>query len=208
MGREGRDDIDAVLTTRELAKLFKMKGIDINKLDPDSADTPFGERSSAGKLFAATGGVMEAAVRTAHYLLTGRELPAGELKPVRGMDGIKEARLDIGGKEIGVAVAHGLENARRLLEEIKQGKRDLHFVEIMTCPGGCIGGGGQPIGADTEAIKARMQALYKIDKESQLRTSHGNEAIKRLYDEFLGEPSGEKSHELLHTKYVKRDVLL
>ncbi|MFW5701967.1 MAG: [FeFe] hydrogenase, group A, partial [Bacteroidota bacterium] len=208
MGRGGLDDVDAVLTTREFAKLLKMKGIDIRELEPDSADTPFGERSSAGKLFAATGGVMEAAVRTAHYMLTGKELETQAFQEVRGMEGIKEGRININGIEIGVAVAHGLTNACKLLEDVKAGKRDVHFIEVMTCPGGCIGGGGQPIGCDTEALKARMQALYKIDKETSARTSHGNQSIKRLYEEFLGEPLGEKSHELLHTKYVKRDDVL
>jgi iron only hydrogenase large subunit-like protein len=127
---------------------------------------------------------------------------------VRGLKGIKEARVKVGGLDLGVAVASGLGNARRLLEEIKAGRRDLHFVEVMTCPGGCIAGGGQPLAADVEAVRARMQALYNIDRDEPLRTSHANKAVKRLYEEFLGKPLGEKSHELLHTHYAAREAIL
>ena len=207
MARDNLPDVDAVLTTRELARLIRLRGIDMDSLEPDNQDTPFGERSTAGKIFGATGGVMEAAARTAHFMLTGKELPDLTLKAVRGLDGVKEARLNIDGTEIGVAVANGLANARQLVEDVKAGYRDLHFIEVMTCPGGCIGGGGQPLGADPDAIKARMQALYKIDRTESVRTSHSNPGIKRLYDEFLGEPLGHKSHELLHTHYAPRETL-
>ncbi|MCF7855379.1 MAG: [FeFe] hydrogenase, group A [Candidatus Pacebacteria bacterium] len=207
MVRNGLPDVDAVLTTRELARLIRLRGIDLDTLEPEMQDTPFGERSTAGKLFGATGGVMEAAMRTANYLLTGEELKQLNVRAVRGLDGIKEARVTINGVELGVAVVNGLGNARRLLEEVRDGYRDLHFIEVMTCPGGCIGGGGQPLGTDPEAVKARMQTLYKIDRDGDVRTSHGNPAVQRLYKEFLGNPLGGKSHELLHTHYAKRETL-
>ncbi|MDM7997646.1 MAG: NADH-dependent [FeFe] hydrogenase, group A6 [Acidobacteriota bacterium] len=200
-------DVDYVLTTRELGKLLHMFGIDLLAMTPQEADTPFGERSTAGKIFGASGGVMEAAVRTAHFLLTGQDAAKLEIQPVRGMKGIKEIRTKIGELEIGAAVASGLGNARKLLDEIKAGRKDIHFVEIMTCPGGCINGGGQPIGADMNAVRARMQTLYKIDQTEEIRVSHKNPYITRLYDEFLGKPLGEKSHQLLHTHYSSRDVL-
>ena len=208
MARGGVPDIDAVLTTRELARLIRMRGIDMSALSPDSPDSPFGERSSAGKLFAASGGVMEAAIRSAHYLITGRELEKLDVKAVRGMEGVKEAKVDIDGLEVSVAVVSGLGNARRLLEEIKAGRKKFHFVEVMTCPGGCIAGGGQPFSTDPDAVRSRMQALYKIDREAPVRVSHGNEEIQRLYKEFLGKPLSHKSHDLLHTHYVKKEVTL
>ncbi len=205
---DGVADIDAVLTTRELARLIRLYGIDVKNLAPDPADTPFGERSTAGKLFGASGGVMEAAVRTAHFLLTGKELQRLEVQDVRGLKGVKEAAVDIGGQEVRVAVVSGLANARDLLEQVRAGKKNLHFIEVMTCPGGCIAGGGQPLGADLDAIRARMQALYKIDRSEPVRTSHGNKSVQRLYDEYLGKPLSHKSHDLLHTHYSKREVVI
>ena len=211
LDHEGLADVDAVLTTRELARMIRLRGLDIKALEPEPADTPFGERSSAGKIFGATGGVMEAAVRTAYFLVTGKELPRSEMKEVRGLKGIKEARVKIpvGDKEleVGIAVASGLANARQLVEEIKAGRNDLHFIEVMTCPGGCIAGGGQPYGTDVDSVRARMQALYRIDRDEAVRTSHSNKSVQRLYDEFLGKPLGEKSHHLLHTRYAKREVV-
>lgn len=207
MARNGRPDVDAVLTTRELARLVRMRGLDLDSLEPEPADTPFGERSGAGKIFGASGGVMEAALRTAHYLLTGEELGDLKVAAVRGLKGVKEARVRIGETEVGVAVASGLGNARRLLDQIRAGRRDLAFIEVMTCPGGCIAGGGQPFAHDAAAIRARMQALYRIDRDARLRTSHENAAVQRLYDEFLGKPLSERSHELLHTHYAPREVV-
>ena len=200
-------DVDYVLTTRELGQLLRMFGIDLLAMTPQAADTPFGERSTAGKIFGASGGVMEAAIRTAHYLLTGQELAKPDIQPLRGMKGAKELRAKIGELEVGAAVVSGLGNARKLLDEIRAGRKDLHFIEVMTCPGGCINGGGQPIGADPNAARARMQALYKIDQSEKLRVSHKNPYITRLYNEFLGKPLGEKSHSLLHTHYSSREVL-
>ena len=207
MGHDKVNDIDAVLTTRELAHMIKMFGIDFKSFEPQEADTPFGERSSAGKLFGASGGVMEAAVRSAYYLVTGKELDTLEVEEVRGLKGIKEARVKINGLTLGVAVASGLANARKLLDEIRAGRSDLHFIEVMTCPGGCINGGGQPVGIDGDAIRQRMQALYAIDEDEILRVSHKNEDVQKLYEEYLGEPLGEKSHHLLHTHYHKRDLI-
>jgi iron-only hydrogenase group A len=208
MVADGRPDVDAVLTTRELARMIRMRGLDLAALEPEPADSPLGERSSAGKLFGATGGVMEAALRTAHYLLTGKEMDRLKVQAVRGMKGVKEAKVKIGRTNVSVAVVSGLGNARRLLEEIKAGWREYAFIEVMTCPGGCIAGGGQPIGADPAAVRARMESLYTIDRDASLRTSHANPAIQQLYAEFLGKPLGERSHRLLHTHYAKREVVI
>jgi NADH-quinone oxidoreductase subunit G/NADP-reducing hydrogenase subunit HndD len=199
-------DVDYVLTTRELGQLLRMFGVDLLAMEPEASDTPFGERSSAGKIFGASGGVMEAAVRTAHYLLTGREMPKPDIQPLRGMKGSKEIHTRIADLEVGAAVVSGLGNARKLLDQIRAGRKDLQFIEVMTCPGGCINGGGQPIGADPNAAVARMQALYKIDQHDELRVSHRNPWVIRLYNEFLGKPLGERSHHLLHTEYVQREV--
>ncbi|HNW44273.1 MAG TPA: NADH-dependent [FeFe] hydrogenase, group A6 [Elusimicrobiales bacterium] len=204
MGRGGYSDIDAVLTTREFAQLLRIYGIDLKALRPEEPDLPFGDRSTAGKLFGASGGVMEAALRTAHFLLTGKELGTLKVEAVRGQAGHKEAKLKIGALEVGVAAVSGLGNARKLLEEIKNGRKDLHFIEVMTCPGGCINGGGQPIARNKAAVMERMRALYNIDATEKLRTSHANKAVQALYKDFLGKPLGEKSHHLLHTKYAKR----
>jgi iron only hydrogenase large subunit-like protein len=180
--------------------------MDFHNLEPESADTPFGERTTAGKIFGATGGVMEAAIRSAYFLITGKELGELKVEAVRGMKGVREAKLNIDGMEIGVAVAHTLKNAAALLDQIKNGRKDIHFIEIMTCPGGCVGGGGQPIGTNVQRVLARTRALYELDEKEQLKTSHSNPWIKRIYEEFLGEPLSKKSHELLHTHYHKREI--
>ncbi len=206
MSKNGIPDVDAVLTTRELGKLFHKFGIDFHSLKPEEADIPFGERTTAGKIFGATGGVMEAAIRSAYFLITGKELKDFKVQAVRGLEGIKEAKINIDGIAVGVAVAHTLKNAAVLLDQIRQGRKDLHFIEIMTCPGGCVGGGGQPYGTDVERIIARSAALYSLDENEKLKTSHSNPWIKRLYDEFLGAPLGHKSHELLHTHYHRREI--
>jgi iron-only hydrogenase group A len=201
-------DVDAVLTTRELAKLIRLRGLDMNSLDPDTADTPFGTRSTAGKLFGATGGVMEAALRTAYFMLTGSDLTDPKIQDIRGLKGRKEVHIEIGGKTYGFAVASGLSNARDLIEEIRGGRDDIHFIEIMTCPGGCIAGGGQPLGTDVAAVMQRMQKLYAIDRDEKLQFSHRNPDIARIYDVFLGKPLGEKSHHLLHTTYRTREEVI
>ena len=209
MGRDNVPDVDYVLTTRELAELLRITGVDPAAVEPETADTPFGERSSAGKLFGATGGVTEAAVRSVHWLLTGRELEHLEVAKARGLDGCKEMRVRIGDLEVGAVVVSSLGEARKLLDQVKAGERkDIQFIEVMTCPGGCINGGGQPLGIGREAIAARMKALYRIDRGASVRVSHRNESVQRLYDEFLGKPLGERSHHLLHTHYTERDVLV
>jgi iron only hydrogenase large subunit-like protein len=208
MGRDGRQDIDAVLTTREVAELIRMYGLDLATLPPDAADTPFGERTSAGKLFGASGGVAEAALRTAHYLLTGHAPDDLKVQALRGPEGIKEFRASVGGIEIGVAAVSGLGNARRLLEQVRAGRKDVQFIEVMSCAGGCVAGGGQPRAASAAAVRARMQALYVIDRDASVRASHENPAIQRLYAEFLEQPLSHKSHELLHTRYERREPVM
>lgn len=200
-------DVDAVLTTRELATLARRRGLRLSDGSPDQPDMPFGRRSGAGKIFGASGGVTEAAARTAHWLLTGREADPEDLAHLRGFEGVREARLRLGDLELGVAVASGLGNARRLLEEIAAGRDDLHFIEVMTCPGGCLAGGGQPHGTGAATLRARAAALYGVDGAESLRTAHANPAVQQLYAEFLGEPLSARSHELLHTSYAARQVL-
>jgi iron-only hydrogenase group A len=204
MGNGGVADIDAVITTRELVRMIKMRGLDLRTLEPDTADTPFGERTSAGKIFGASGGVMEAALRSAHFLVEGCEMDGFDVKDVRGLDGVKEAVVNLGGMELKMVVANGLGNARKVLDEIRAGQREVHFMEVMTCPGGCINGGGQPVETTPEAVRARMKSLYRIDASNEKRTSHSNEAVQRLYSEYMGEPNGELSHKLLHTGYSRR----
>jgi len=206
----GYQDVDAVITTRELAKMIKEAGIDFAKLEDSVFDAPFGdEATGAGVIFGATGGVMEAALRTVADILTGQSLTDIEYHAVRGTDGIKEATVKIGDLDVKVAVANGLGNARKLLEDIRSGKATYHFVEIMACPGGCVTGGGQPIHSakfmsDVDLKTERAKALYSEDKNLKLRKSHENPYIQKLYEEYLGEPCGHKSHKLLHTHYQER----
>jgi NADH-quinone oxidoreductase subunit G/NADP-reducing hydrogenase subunit HndD len=207
MTHKGISDVDAVLTTREFVQLVKLYGIDITKMEPESTDSPMGARTTAGKIFGATGGVMEAALRTAYYKLTGQELLSFKIPEVRGLNGRKETTLNIGGLEINVAVVNGLANAEKLLAEIREGKKQLHFIEVMACPGGCVGGGGQLIGSSDLEKKAKTKSLYDIDEKEAIRVSHKNPEVADLYAEFLGKPLGHVSHELLHTHYSKRDVL-
>lgn len=207
MTRKGITEVDAVLTTREFVDFVKMNGVDIHNIEPETADSPLGIRSSAGKLFGASGGVMEAAIRTAYYKLTGKDMVQFKVPQVRGLEGRKEAKIAVDGIELGVAVVSGLGNAKKLLEEIRNGRDDIHFIEVMACPGGCIAGGGQRIGADSNDIKARMKSLYNIDETDSIKVSHKNPEILELYETFLGEPGGHICHELLHTHYEKRDVL-
>ena len=207
MTQHGITDVDAVITTRELADFIRMMGVDMHHIEPEQADSPHGFMSSAGKLFGASGGVMEAAIRTAYFKITGKELAELKIPEVRGFIGRKEAKVKIGELEIGVAVVNGLANATKLLDEIKAGRNDIHFIEIMACPGGCINGGGQHIGASEEAIRARMQSIYAIDDKAIVRVSHQNPEVIALYENYLEEPLGHKSHQLLHTKYTKRNVL-
>ena len=206
----GVPDIDAVITTRELAKMIKSKGVIFNELPDGKYDDPLGEYTGAGVIFGATGGVMEAALRTAVETLTGEELKAVDFTEVRGTNGIKEATYEVGGKKINVAVASGLENAKTLCDQIKNGTCKYQFIEIMACPGGCVNGGGQPIQSafvrrnnDIRALRASV--LYNIDKDSKIRKSHENEFIKKIYADYFEAPGSHKAHEVLHTSYVKRN---
>jgi NADH-quinone oxidoreductase subunit G/NADP-reducing hydrogenase subunit HndD len=199
-------DVDYVLTTREAAKMIKEAGIDFVNLQDEGFDEPPGISTGAGVIFGATGGVMEAALRTAYEVVTKKTLANLDFNEVRGLTGIKSAEVDLNGTKLKVAVAHGLSNAKILLDQIKEGKSPYHFIEIMCCPGGCIGGGGQPYKTDTALRKKRAEAIYREDKGKPVRKSHENEAVMKLYSEFLGKPLGEKSHELLHTKYTKRGM--
>jgi len=207
MGRDGMRDVDIVLTTRELIKLIKYVGLSFTDLPESEFDSPLGTGSGAGAIFGTTGGVMEAALRTVYEKFTGQTLPRLDFEEVRGFKGIKEAEVDLGERKVKVAIAHTLKNAKILMEDVKKGKSPYDFIEIMACPGGCIGGGGQPIGTTNAIKKKRMEALYKIDRELPIRKSHENPDIITLYNEFLGEPLSEKAHHLLHTHYHKVEPL-
>lgn len=216
IGRDDQDaagvpDVDISITTRELARLIKRVGLDFVNLPEEGFDDPLGESTGAGVIFGATGGVMEAALRTAVETLSGEELKELDFKEVRGTEGIKEATYPVAGMDVKVAVASGLRNAKELLEKVNAGEADYHFIEIMGCPGGCVNGGGQPqVTAhvrnfvDYKAIRAKV--LYDKDVNKQLRKSHENPSIKKVYEEYLGEPGSHRAHELLHTTYVKRTV--
>ncbi len=212
MRDSGYQDVDYVLTTRELAQMIKEAGIDFKALPEEPADELMGMYTGAGTIFGTTGGVMEAALRSAYFLLTGKELEPVDIAPVRGMEGIKEAEIEINGTKVKVAVAHGLGNARKLLEKVvdqleKTGKSEYHFIEIMACPGGCVGGGGQPYGSTFARRARRGEALYKEDRSLPYRRSHENPAIKRVYEKYLKHPLSPKSHKLLHTHYYKRSPI-
>ncbi|MPM02414.1 NADP-reducing hydrogenase subunit HndD [bioreactor metagenome] len=216
MRDSGYRDVDYVLTTRELAIMIKQAGIDFLKLPDMHFDRLMGESTGAGVIFGATGGVMEAALRTAYELVTGREVPFENLNiaPVRGMEGVKEASIVIEnplkewsfleGVQLKCAVAHGLANAKLVMDELKSGQSKYHFIEFMACPGGCLGGGGQPIPTNPEIREKRAKAIYAEDYGMPIRKSHQNPEIIKIYKDFLGKPLGEKSHQLLHTKYTKR----
>jgi NADH-quinone oxidoreductase subunit G len=200
-------DVDIVITTRELARMVKQAGIEILKLDDEEADNPLGPYTGAGTIFGVTGGVMEAAVRSAFYLVTKKELADVNFTPVRGLEGVKEAEVDFqNGTKIRIAVAHQMGNIAAVLDKIRAARAagketPYHFVEVMACRGGCISGGGQPYGGTDEVRKQRTLGLYDDDTKSAIRCSHQNPLIQQVYKDFLGEPNGHKAHELLHTKY-------
>jgi iron-only hydrogenase group A len=216
MNASGVRDVDVVLTTRELGRMIKQAGIDFNSLPDDKMDSPIGMSSGAADIFANTGGVMEAALRTVYEIVTGKPFPFENLhvKPIGGLEGVKEASVTftetvpewsfLKGVTANVAVAHGLGNARKVIERVRNGESQYHFIEVMACPGGCIGGGGQPRLTTNEVRLARIAAIYKEDEGKKLRKSHENPEIRQIYDEFLGQPLGKKSHELLHTHYHER----
>lgn len=210
MKNDGLANVDSVITTRELARMIKQAHIDLQLLEDSDFDTPTGEATGAGAIFGTTGGVMEAALRTAYEKVTGKELERLNFDEVRGPEGIKKATVNMKDKEIKVAVASGLANAEKILQEIKSGDADYQFVEIMACPGGCVMGGGQPIVSskkrnEIDVRKARAECLYSIDEKSTIRKSHENPIILELYKDYLEKPGSHKAHELLHTTYVARE---
>ncbi len=203
---EGEQNVDYVLSTRELGRMIRESGMDFANLPEEEFDNPMGQSSGAAAIFGTTGGVIEAALRTAYEWLTGNRLENVEFAQLRGMEGIREATVRINDLDVKIAIAHGLGNARKLLEKIQRGDATYHAIEIMACPGGCIGGGGQPYHhGDIEILKKRAAAIYSEDRAKTIRRSHENQDVMRLYGEFLGTPYGEKAHELLHTSYTKRE---
>lgn len=206
LSNEGYANVDIVVTTREIALMMKEAGIDFPRLEDDEFDSMLGESTGAGVIFGTTGGVIEAATRTAYEWLTGETLEEVEFTQLRGLKGIREATVSIGDMDLKIGIAHGLGNARKLLEDIRDGKSYFHAIEIMACPGGCIGGGGQPYHhGDFSIIKKRQEAIYEEDRRMKIRKSHENPEIIELYEEFLGKPYGKMSHDLLHTEYTKKE---
>ncbi|WP_432661799.1 NADH-dependent [FeFe] hydrogenase, group A6 [Wukongibacter baidiensis] len=204
--KDENDNVDIVVTTRELGEMIKEAGIDFKNLPEEDFDRPLGESTGASVIFGTTGGVIEAAIRTAYEWITGEELKEVEFNQLRGIEGLREGKVKIGDKELTIGIASGLGNARRLLEEIRENDSKYDAIEIMACPGGCIGGGGQPYHhGNDEIVKKRQEAIYREDKRKTLRKSHENPEVMRLYEEYLGEPFGEKAHELLHTHYEERE---
>ncbi|HPD94604.1 MAG: iron hydrogenase small subunit [Bacteroidales bacterium] len=208
---DGNPDVDYSISTRELAHLIKEFNINFAELPDEDFDRPLGESTGAAVIFGATGGVIEAAVRTAYEVQTGKKLEKIDFTELRGMEGIRTATIDFNGLPINIGIAHGLGNARKLLEQVRSGKANFHAIEVMACPGGCIGGGGQPLHhGDSSIIKARMEAIYREDAGKEIRKSHENPYIQQLYEEFLGKPMSETAHHLLHTHYFnrKKDVYI
>jgi iron only hydrogenase large subunit-like protein len=201
-------DVDAVLTTRELVRFFKIAGIDFNDLPDSEFDNPLGESTGAAAIFGTSGGVMEAALRTAYFKITGKELEHLEFEEIRGMAGVKEATVKIGDTNVSIAVVNGIGNVGQILDEVQNGTSKHHFIEVMACPGGCINGGGQPIHQKPEKVAKRIKVLYKIDENAKTRRSHENESMKTLYREFFGEPNSHKAQEILHTEYFDKKKIL
>jgi iron-only hydrogenase group A len=204
LSEENYPDVDAVITTRELVRFFKMAGIDFNDLPNDNFDNPLGESTGAAAIFGTSGGVMEAALRTAYFKLAGVELEKLEFEEIRGSKGVKEATVKVNGMEINVAVVNGIGNVKEIAEDVKRGVSKYHFIEVMACPGGCINGGGQPIHQKQDKVIKRMRALYQMDEKSKTRRSHENESVKALYKEYFIEPNSHKAHSILHTHYFNR----
>ncbi|MDD3666261.1 MAG: [Fe-Fe] hydrogenase large subunit C-terminal domain-containing protein, partial [Bacteroidales bacterium] len=200
-------DVDFSISTRELAALIKQANIDLVTLPEEDFDNPMGESTGASVIFGTTGGVIEAAVRTAYEVHTGKKLEKVDFEELRGLEGIRHAEVDFDGLKLNIGIAHGLGNARQLLNDVRDGKSEFHAIEIMACPGGCIGGGGQPLHhGNSTILKARQMALYREDAGKPIRKSHENPFIVKLYEEFLGKPMSEKSHHLLHTHYFDKST--
>jgi iron only hydrogenase large subunit-like protein len=208
LSNETMADVDTVLTTRELVRFFKIAGIDFNDLPDSEFDNPLGESTGAAAIFGTSGGVMEAALRTAYFRMTGNELEHLEFEEIRGMDGVKEATIKFGDLDVNIAVVNGIGNVDPILDQVQSGTSKHHFIEVMACPGGCINGGGQPIHQKPEKVMKRIKALYRIDENAKTRRSHENESVKTLYREFFGEPNSHKAHEILHTEYFDKKKIL
>jgi NADH-quinone oxidoreductase subunit G len=207
----GTDDIDMVITTRELAMVIKQSGIDFASIEACAADSPLGPYSGAGTIFGATGGVMEAAVRTAYAVVEGKELADLNFTPARGLNAVKEAKLTLGGKEVRIAVIHQLGNVDEVVQKVRRALAEkkeppYHFIEVMACRGGCVAGGGQPYGVVDDVREKRAAALYRDDTACAVRTSHGNPLVQELYAKFLKEPNSHEAHHLLHTTYTEREL--
>jgi iron-only hydrogenase group A len=208
LSNETMPDVDAVLTTRELVRFFKIAGIDFNDLPDSDFDNPLGESTGAAAIFGTSGGVMEAALRTAYFKMTGKELENVEFEEIRGMNGVKEATIKIGDLDVNIAVVNGIGNVGQILDQVQSGTSKHHFIEVMACPGGCINGGGQPIHQIPEKVAKRIKALYRIDENAKTRKSHENKSVQTLYREFFGEPNSHKAHEILHTEYFDKKKIL
>ncbi len=200
----GIADVDAVLTTRQFSRMMKIFGIQFEGLPEEEFDRPFGAPTGSGDIFAASGGVMESALRSAYYLLTGTDLKNLDFEDVRGMAGVKEARVKIGERVLRIAVANRLSNARQIADRVRAGNAPWDFIEIMACPGGCAGGGGQLFGYEPERVESRIRSIYALDKTRAVRQSYKNPAIQNVYQEYFDAPGSHKAHELLHTHYAAR----
>ncbi|MBK7172604.1 MAG: (2Fe-2S)-binding protein [Bacteroidales bacterium] len=208
MTHKGITDVDTILTTRELARLIRLNGIDIQQVEPEMVDLPYRSRSSAGKLLAVSGGLTESLIRTLHFMITGKEIAQPKIQELRSSRGRKEFKIKIGEFNLGFAVVNGIGNVNELLTEIENGRSDIHYIEVMACPGGCVGGGGQPIHPEFNNLKARAKAVFDIDDKEAIRFAHRNPSLIALYDHLLGKPLSETSMNLLHTSYQHREVML
>ncbi|HPT13678.1 MAG TPA: [FeFe] hydrogenase, group A [Bacteroidales bacterium] len=208
MTHKGITDVDMVLTTRELARLIRLNGIDVQQVESEMADQPYRTRSASGKMLAVSGGLTEAVVRALHFRITGKDLPLKRIPELRSSKDVKEFSIKIGERTYGFAVINGMGNAPELLNEIESGRSDIHFVEVMACPGGCVGGGGQPAGKNAGSVRNRIKAIYEIDDKETVKTPYKNPSLNSLYETFLVEPGSDESANLLHTTYQKREVLL
>ena len=208
MIQKGIADVDIVITTRELSRMIRLHGINIQQIEPEAADIPMNSRSSVAKIAGIVGGETEALYRILHFLITGKEAEFFKLPEARNVRGRKEFKVEIGEHVFGFCIVNGLKHAKQLLDEIAAGKDDLHFIEVMACQGGCINGGGQTVITDKSLIKARARALYEIDDKESVKSAHKNPGVQELYRNYLGKPLNERCMTLLHTTYKERDVLL
>lgn len=207
MTHKGITDVDLVLTTRELARLIRLNGIDIEQVEPELSDQPYQSRSSAGKMLAVSGGLTEAIIRTLHFIITGKETNLLKIQELRSAKGRKEYFVKIGDYRLGFAVVNGIGNVEPLISEIKKGRSDIHYIEVMACEGGCVGGGGQPIHPENDNVKARAKSIYELDDKESNRFAHQNASLQSVYESFLGKAGSEISHTHLYTSYEEREVM-